>query len=134
MVWIPRDGSFTSHKEKTPTRKRAVLPHRFLGIVLAVLAILASLVLSVTPWMVKLTESIPSLEVTFIPVTLLLVFSLPSMTFFKDKFIQIPWKHSKCLLLRGASSVTVILAPPSFRHPRFCISLVFWDFPSILCC
>ena len=86
-------------KMKTPKRKMAVILRRFLGIILA---ITASLLVSVTALMVKLAESIPSLEVTFIRLSIQLVFSLPSMIFFKDKFIH-PWKQGKYLLLRGVT-------------------------------
>ncbi|XP_078343970.1 solute carrier family 35 member G1-like [Oculina patagonica] len=91
-------------KMKTSTRKRVAFLHRFLGIILA---IIASLVVSVTALMVKLAETIPSLEVTVIRLTIQLVFSLPSMVFFQDKFIY-PWKHSKYLLLRGVTGATAM--------------------------
>lgn len=74
----------------------------FLGITLC---IISSLFISSTALFIKLADSIPSLEVTFIRLTLQLVFSLPPMIFFKDKFIH-PWNKSKFLLLRGVTGVT----------------------------
>ncbi|KAL9958166.1 hypothetical protein ACROYT_G035142 [Oculina patagonica] len=85
---------------KAPTRNRVA----FLGIILA---IIASLILSFGALMIKLAKSIPSLEVVFFRLTLQLIFSLPAMIFFKDKFIY-PWKQTKYLLLRGATGTTAM--------------------------
>ncbi|KAL9958165.1 hypothetical protein ACROYT_G035141, partial [Oculina patagonica] len=82
-------------KIKIPTRNGIA----FLGIVLT---IIASLFFSVSALMVKLAESIPSLEVTFFRLTIQLAFSLAAMVSFKDEFIY-PWKQSKYLLLRGVT-------------------------------
>ena len=83
------DGNLAASctKIKTATKKKFA----FLGIILA---IIAALIFSVSALMVKLAESIPSIEVTFMRLTLQLVFSLPAMIFFKDKFIY-PWKQSR---------------------------------------
>ena len=87
-------------KIKAPRKKKFA----FLGIILA---IIAALILSVSALMVKLAESVPSIEVTFMRLTLQMVFSLPAMIFFKDKFIY-PWKQSRFLLLRGISGTTAM--------------------------
>ena len=83
------------------TRKKKLA---FLGIILA---IIAAFILSVSSLMVKLAESIPSIEVTFMRLTSQMVFSLPAMIFFDDKFIY-PWKQSRFLLLRGISGTTAM--------------------------
>ena len=89
----------TETETKPPVAKTKVA---FLGIILC---IISSLFISLTALMIKLADSIPTLEVTFIRLTLQLVFSLPPMIFFKDKFIH-PWDKSKFLLLRGVTGVT----------------------------
>lgn len=89
-----------STKIKAPAKKKFA----FLGIILA---IIAALIFSVSALMVKLAESIPSLEVTFMRLTIQAVFSLPAMIFFQDKFIY-PWKQSRFLLLRGISGTTAM--------------------------
>ena len=89
----------TATETKPPVTKTKVA---FLGIILC---IISSLFVSLTALMIKLADSIPTLEVTFIRLTLQLVFSLPPMIFFKDKFIH-PWDKSKFLLLRGVTGVT----------------------------
>ena len=96
------------HGESTEPTETATKPPvietkmAFLGIILC---IISSLFISLTALMIKLADSIPTLEVTFIRLTLQLVFSLPPMIFFKDKFIH-PWDKSKFLLLRGVTGVT----------------------------
>ena len=100
---ILRNGNLDailSTKIKAPRKKKFAL----LGIILA---IIASLILSVNSLMVKLAESVPSIEVTFMRLTSQMVFSLPAMIFFKDKFIY-PWKQSRFLLLRGLSGTTAM--------------------------
>ena len=100
--------STTTHGESTEPTETATKPPvaktkvAFLGIILC---IISSLFISLTALMIKLADSIPTLEVTFIRLTLQLVFSLPPMIFFKDKFIH-PWDKSKFLLLRGVTGVT----------------------------
>ena len=89
----------TETATKHPVAKTKVA---FLGIILC---IISSLFISLTALMIKLADSIPTLEVTFIRLTLQLVFSLPPMIFFKDKFIH-PWDKSKFLLLRGVTGAT----------------------------
>ena len=100
---ILRNGNLDavlSIKIKAPRKKKFAL----LGIILA---IIASLILSVNSLMVKLAESVPSIEVTFMRLTSQMVFSLPAMIFFKDKFIH-PWKQTRFLLLRGLSGATAM--------------------------
>ena len=89
-----------STKIKAPRKKQLA----FLGIILA---IIAAFIFSVSALMVKLAESVPSIEVTFMRLTLQMVFSLPAMIFFNDKFIY-PWKQSRFLLLRGISGTTAM--------------------------
>jgi len=98
----PRNGSLevVNIKIKAPRKKKFA----FLGIILA---ITAALIFSMSALMVKLAESVPSIEVTFMRLTLQIVFSLPAMIFFKDKFIY-PWKQSRFLLLRGISGTTAM--------------------------
>ena len=88
---------------KTPTSRKYNMA-AFLGITLA---IIASLFFSVASLLAKLAESVPSLEVTFMRLTLQLVFSLPAMIFYKDEFIY-PWKQTKYLLLRGVTGTTAM--------------------------
>ena len=87
-------------KIKAPRKKKFA----FLGIILTIIALL---IFSVSALMVKLAESVPSIEVTFMRLTLQMVFSLPAMIFFNDKFIY-PWKQSRFLLLRGISGTTAM--------------------------
>lgn len=95
----PVTGEVSVTTEVTsPAAKRVA----FLGMTLCVIS---SLFISSAALLIKLAESIPSLEITFIRLTLQLVFSFPPMIFFKDKFIH-PWSKSKFLLLRGVSGVT----------------------------
>ena len=89
-----------STKIKAPRKKKFA----FLGIILA---IIAAFIFSASALIVKLAESVPSIEVTFMRLTLQMVFSLPAMIFFKDKFIY-PWKQSRFLLLRGISGTTAM--------------------------
>ena len=103
-----RDSSIVSNgnvdvvstKIKVPRKKKFA----FLGIILA---IIAALIFSVSALMVKLAESVPSIEVTFMRLTSQMVFSLPAMIFFKDKFFH-PWKQTRFLLLRGISGTTAM--------------------------
>ena len=74
----------------------------FLGIALT---IVASLLFSANSLMIKLAESIPSLEVGFMRLALGFVFSLPVVIFFNDKLIH-PWKKISFLLLRGTIGAT----------------------------
>ena len=89
-----------STKIKAPRKKKFV----FLGIIMA---IIAAFTFSVGALMVKLAESVPSIEVTFMQLTLQMTLSPPAMIFFKDKFIY-PWKQSRFLLLRGISGTTAL--------------------------
>lgn len=70
-------------------------------------AIVATLLFSVTSLMIKLAESIPSLEVAFMRLTLQLVFSIPPVIFFQDKLIH-SWKKIRFLVLRGAFGATAM--------------------------
>ena len=70
-----------------------------------VLSIVGSFMFSVSSLMVKLAESIPSLEIVFMRLTLQFVFSLPPMIYLKDQFIY-PWKKSRLLILRSITGVT----------------------------
>jgi len=99
---IARNGNaeVVNIKIKAPRKKKLA----FIGIILG---IIAALILSVGSLMVKLAESVPSIEVTFMRLTFQMVFSLPAMIFFKDKFIY-PWKQSRFLLLRGISGTTAM--------------------------
>ena len=100
---IVRNGNLDadlSTKIIAPKKKKFA----FLGIILA---IIAAFIFSASALMVKLAESVPSIEVTFMRLTLQMVFSLPAMIFFKDKFIY-PWKQSRFLLLRGISGTTAM--------------------------
>ena len=85
--------------DRTKTKRFAVL-----GIVLA---ILSSFLLSIGALMIKLAESIPSLEVTFMRMALQLVFSIPPLIFFKDKLLY-PWKKTWLLILRGVVGATAM--------------------------
>lgn len=71
------------------------------------LAIVASLFISTTSLMIKLAESIPSLEVGFMRFALQLVFSIPLVIFFNDK-LNHPWKKIRFVLLRGTVQATAI--------------------------
>jgi len=99
---IARNGSLevVNIKIKAPRKKKLA----FLGIILA---IISALIFSMSALMVKLAESVPSIEVAFTRLTLQIVFSLPAMIFFKDKFIY-PWKQSRFLLLRAISGTTAL--------------------------
>ena len=78
----PVTGEVSVTTEVTsPAAKRVA----FLGMTLCVIS---SLFISSAALLIKLAESIPSLEITFIRLTLQLVFSFPPMVFFKDKFIH----------------------------------------------
>ena len=65
------------------------------------LTIIASILFSANSLMIKLAESIPSLEVGFIRLVLQFVFSISPVIFFNDKLNQ-PWKKIKFVVLRGA--------------------------------
>ena len=103
-----RDSSIVrnGHVDVVSTKITALRKKKlaFLGIILA---IIAALIFSVSALMVKLAESVPSIEVTFMRLTSQMVFSLPAMIFFKDKFIH-PWKQTRFLLLRGISGTTAM--------------------------
>lgn len=117
-----RDRNTTCTATKTTSKKFA-----FLGVTLT---IVAALLFSVGALLVKLAESIPSLEVAFIRLTLQLVFSLPLMVLYKDKFIY-PWQKSKFLLLRGAVGVTgMTLSIYAVKHmPLADARVIFYTSP-----
>lgn len=100
---VVRDGNLTAvprTKIERTKKKFAIL-----GIILT---IIAALNFSVTSLMIKLAENIPSIKVIFMRLTFQMVYSLPALIFFKDKFIY-PWKQSRFLLLRGITGTTAML-------------------------
>ena len=94
-------GDNTANIKRTKLAKKRVV---FVGIILAMTS---ALFFSSSALLIKLAESIPSVEVTFIRLTLQLAFALPPMIFFKDEFIY-PWKKTKFLVLRGVIGVTAM--------------------------
>ena len=122
---VARSGNMVvlGTKNKAPTKKKFA----FLGIILA---IIAALIFSVSALMVKLAESIPSIEVTFMRLTVQMFFSLPGMIFFKDKFIY-PWKQSRFLLLRGISgTMAMTLMIYAVKHmPLADARVIFYTSP-----
>ena len=123
---IVRDGNVVavSGTEIQAPRKKKFSA---LGIILA---IIAALIFSITAVMVKLAKSVPSFEVIFMGLTLQMVFSLPAMIFFKDKFIY-PWKQSRFLLLRGISGTTAMnLMVYAIKHmPLADARVIFYTSP-----
>ena len=119
--------------ESTETTTRVVIPalrkksFAFLGIIFAMLS---SLMFSVGSLMVKLSTSVPSLEVVFMRLTFQLVFSLPAMIFLRDKFIH-PWKKTGFLVLRGITGVTAMsLMVYSVKHmPLADARVIFYTSP-----
>ena len=99
----------------------------FLGVTLT---IFSSLLLSVSSLLIKLAESIPTLQTVFIRLTLQLVFSLPAMIFLKDQFIH-PWKKTRFLILRGVTGVTAMsLMVYSVKHmPLADARVIFYTSP-----
>ena len=126
---LSRDENTTAvaTRIKNPSRKAFAFPRHILGIILA---ITSSFLLSFSSLMIKLAESIPTLEVTFMRLTFHLVFSLPAMVLFKDKFIY-PWKQSKYLLLRGVTGATSMsLMIYSVKHmPLADARVIFYIYP-----
>ena len=94
-------GEIEDHVDTTASRTSKFA---FVGITLA---IVCSLLFSVASLMVKLAESIPSLEVAFMRLTFQLVFSIPPMIFFNDKVIH-PWKKTRFLVLRAVAGTTTM--------------------------
>ena len=72
-----------------------------------ILAIVASLFISATSLMIKLAESIPSLEVGFMRFASQLVFSIPAVIFFNDK-LNHPWKKIRFVFLKGTVGSTAM--------------------------
>ena len=99
----------------------------FLGVTLT---IFSTLLLSVSSLLIKLAESIPTLQTVFIRLTLQLVFSLPAMIFLKDQFIH-PWKKTRFLILRGVTGVTAMsLMVYSVKHmPLADARVIFYTSP-----
>ena len=95
-----------------------------------VLSIIGSFMLSFSSLMVKLAESIPSLEIVFMRLTLQLVFSLPPMIYLKDQFIY-PWKKTRLLILRAVTGVTAMsLMVYSVKHmPLADARVIFYTSP-----
>ena len=119
------DGDFgdaTTIVDRTKTKRFAVA-----GIALT---IISSLLLSVTSLLIKLAESIPSIEVSSMRLILQLVFSIPPLIFFKDKLVH-PWKKIKFLILRGASGATAMnLAIYAVKHmPMADARVIFYTSP-----
>lgn len=73
-------GDAATIVERTKTKRLAVA-----GIALT---IISSLLLSITALLIKLAESIPSIEVVSMRSILQLVFSIPPLIFFKDKLVH----------------------------------------------
>ena len=107
---------------RSKTKRFAVL-----GIVLA---IAASLLFSATSLMIKLAESIPSLEVVSMRLALQLVFAIPPVIFFNDKLAQ-PWKKIKFVVLRGAVGATAMnLSIYAVKHmPLADARVIFYTSP-----
>ena len=99
----------------------------FLGVTLT---IFSTLLLSVSSLLIKLAESIPTLQIVFTRLTLQLVFSLPAMIFLKDQFIH-PWKKTRFLILRGVTGVTAMsLMVYSVKHmPLADARVIFYTSP-----
>ena len=106
-----------------PAKKRLA----FVGIILAMTS---ALFFSSTALLIKLAESIPSAEVSFIRLTIQLGFALPPMIFFKDEFIY-PWKKTKFLVLRGVNGVTAMtLIIYTIKHmPLADATVIFYTSP-----
>lgn len=115
-------GDAATIVERTKTKRLAVA-----GIALT---IISSLLLSITALLIKLAESIPSIEVVSMRSILQLVFSIPPLIFFKDKLVH-PWKKIKFLILRGASGATAMnLAIYAVKHmPMADARVIFYTSP-----
>lgn len=111
-----------AHLHQSKTKRFAVL-----GISLA---IASSLLFCVTSLMIKLAESIPSLEVGFMRLTLQLVFSVPPVIFFQDRVVH-PWKKTKFLILRGTAGATAMnLSIYAVKHmPLADARVIFYTSP-----
>ena len=115
-------GDATKIVERTKTKRFAVA-----GIALA---IISSLLFSITSLLIKLAESIPSIEVASMRLIFQLVFSIPPLIFFKDRLVH-PWKKIKFLILRGVSGATAMnLAIYAVKHmPMADARVIFYTCP-----
>ena len=95
-----RGDNTATIKRTKPAKKRVA----FVGIILAMTS---ALFFSSSALLIKLAESIPSVEVSFMRLTIQLALAFPPMIFFKDEFIY-PWKKTKFLVLRGVIGVTAM--------------------------
>ena len=118
-----RGGNTATIKRTKPAKKRVA----FVGIILAMTS---ALFFSSSALFIKLAESIPSVEVSFIRLTIQLAFALPPMIFFKDEFIY-PWKKTKVLVLRGVIGVTAMtLSIYTIKHiPLADARVIFFTTP-----
>lgn len=127
------DGCVESKKDEDPVTAFKIVKRsrtKKVAVVGITLAIFATLLFSVTSLMIKLAESIPSLEVAFMRLTMQLVFSIPPVIFFKDKLIH-PWKKIRFLVLRGAAGATAMnLSIYAVKHmPLADARVIFYTSP-----
>ena len=118
-----RGDNTASIKRTKPAKKRVT----FVGIILSMTS---ALFFSSSALLIKLAESIPSLQVSFMRLTIQLSFALPAMIFFKDEFIY-PWKKTKFLVLRGVTGVTAMtLSIYTIKHmPLADARVIFYTSP-----
>ena len=116
------DNTATTKRTK-PAKKRVT----FVGIILSMTS---ALFFSSSALLIKLAESIPSLQVSFMRLTIQLSFALLAMIFFKDEFI-FPWKKTKFLVLRGVTGVTAMtLSIYTIKHmPLADARVIFYTSP-----
>ena len=105
---VSNENTATTSSTMTVQFTHLLSPRRKIFHLLGVtLTIFSTLLLSVSSLLIKLAESIPTLQIGFTRLTLQLVFSLPAMIFFKDQFIH-PWKKTRFLILRGLTGATAM--------------------------
>ena len=118
-----RGDNTATIKRTKPAKKRVA----FVGIILSMTS---ALFFSSSALLTKLAESIPSLQVSFMRLTIQLSFALTAMIFFKDEFIY-PWKKTKFLVLRGVTGVTAMtLSIYTIKHmPLADARVIFYTSP-----
>ena len=109
-----RDNHAVKHLEdsdsggfKITTRERAPAKKRLRAFVGIILALTSAFFFTSGALMVKLAESVSSVQVSFMRLTIQLTCILPTMIFYKDNFI-FPWSKTKFLVLRGTVGVTTM--------------------------